>query len=111
MNNAIDETFKLKRLIEQSEEYMNYEKTIKLLEKNKKINYLINSIKKLQKEIVQKEVKKINVEKLEEKLNFLFDELYDIPLYNDYLQNSKKLNKLITKIQKKFENNFNKILE
>ena len=105
MNDIIENAKELKGLILESREYKSYEKMTKKLDKNKEINKIISDIK-----IKQQQIVKTKDNTLEEELNILFNKLYSYKEYNDYIDSSKKLNDLITKIQKNFEVEFNDIL-
>ena len=105
MNDIIENAKELKDLILESREYKSYEKMTKKLDKNKEINKIISDIK-----IKQQQIVKTKDNTLEEELNILFNKLYSYKEYNDYIDSSKKLNDLITKIQKNFEVEFNDIL-
>lgn len=110
MNEIIDNVEELKKLIEESDEYKEYDRLTKELDKDKEINDIIEKIKELQKEAVNKEVKNEDTDELEIELDNLFNKLNGNKKYKEYLESSKKLNDLITKIQDKFSANFNDIL-
>ena len=110
MNEIIDDVNELKRIIEQSKEYKEYKKYTSLLDNNKEINKLINEIKKLQQSIVKLEIAKKDCKKEEEELNFLFDELNNIKLYQNYLNASKNLNILITSVQNSFSSTYKELM-
>ena len=105
MNDIIENAKELKGLILESREYKSYEKMTKKLDKNKEINKIISDIK-----IKQQQIVKTKDNTLEEELNILFNKLYSYKEYNDYIDSSKKLNDLITKIKNNFEVEFNDIL-
>ncbi len=107
MNDILKDVDYLKELIKDSKEYKEYKEIENKLDDNKEINEIVNSIKSLQKSIVSK---KNNNFDDEEKLQELFDLLNSYPLYNEYIKKSKELNILLTKIQKRFEEEFNEIL-
>lgn len=110
MNNIMNNVEELKKLIEESEEYKEYDRLTKILDTDKEINEIIDEIKKLQKEAVNKELKKEDTKNIEEELDNLFEELNNKEKYNQYIEASKKLNKLITEIQDRFSDSFNEIL-
>ena len=110
MNNIIKDVEELKDLLIESEEYKNYNDSLKKVESNKEINEVINNVKKLQKEIVNKTSKKEDTKLLNKELNNLYDKLFSISEYKEYIDNSKKLNELITSIQKNFEKYFNSLI-
>ncbi len=110
MDDILNQASELKKIIEKSNEYKEYIKMTKKLEKNSKVNDIIDEIKKKQQLIVKMENNKENTELEEEKLNILFEQLNNIPEYKEYLKASKILNKLITKVQDNFSKAFNDIL-
>ena len=110
MNSIIKDVEELKDLLIESEEYKNYNDSLKRIELNKEINEVINNVKKLQKEIVNKTSKKEDTKLLNKELNNLYDKLFSISEYKEYIDNSKKLNELITSIQKNFEKYFNSLI-
>lgn len=110
MNDILKDVESLKDLIKDSKKYKDYIEINNILDNNEEINNIIKEIKNLQKIIVNKEVKKYNTNKEEKELTKLFDKLYSFREYKDYIEISKRLNKIITKIQKRFEDEFNNIL-
>ena len=105
MNSILDDVKDLKELIMDSSEYKEYINSTKIIENNKEITDIIERIKSYQKEIVKTKNTDLEVD-----IDLLFDKLYSFKEYNDYIISSEKLNKLITKIQKEFEKDFNEIL-
>lgn len=97
-------------LIKETKEYKDYIRINKILDSNKEINNIINKIKKIQQELVLKKSKNEDLSLLECELNLLYQNLNSFKEYKEYILISKRLNKLITKIQKKFEKEFNEIL-
>ena len=110
MDNILLEVEELKKMVIDSNEYKNYIIETKRLDQNKEINNLIKKNKKKQQEIVKKESIKKDTSLDEKILSDLFEKLNSLDEYKNYLKSAKKLNKLITEIQKKFENCFNEIL-
>ena len=110
MNNIISEVEELKELIINSDEYKEYKKYEDLLDSNKEIKSLINKYTSLQKEVVLLETKNMDSSIKEKELDLLYNELTSIDDYNKYLESSKKLNELITKIQKKFQEFFDSLV-
>ena len=110
MNEILNDVEELKDLIIDSDEYKEYVRITEVLDKNNEINSIINDIKRLQKKIVHQESKKEDTSENEKKLSELFEKLNSFEEYNNYLISAKKLNNLITDIQKKFEVCFNEIL-
>ena len=86
MNNIMNNVEELKKLIEESEEYKEYDRLTKILDTDKEINEIIDEIKKLQKEAVNKEVKKEDTKNIEEKLDNLFEELNNKEKYIEYIE-------------------------
>lgn len=110
MNNIISEVEELKELIINSDEYKEYKKYEDLLDSNKEIKELINKYTSLQKEVVLLETKNKDTSLKEKELDLLYSELTSIDEYNKYLDSSKKLNELITKIQKNFQEFFDSLV-
>lgn len=110
MNDILKDTEELKELIVNSKEYQEYLRINKVLDNNKEINEIVSRIKKEQKIAVNNIAKNKNSDLNESELNELFDQLYSYDEYQEYLKISKDLNNLITKIQKRFEKEFNDIL-
>ena len=110
MNNILEDVEKLKIKVLDSKEYKEYKDSEKTLDNNKEINSLITKIKRLQQTIIKKEDKNETVEKEKIELNSLYQKLDTYPEYINYINASKKLNEMITYIQKEFENYFNKYI-
>ena len=110
MNNILKDIEELKNDIINSNEYKEYDKYLKELENNKEIKELINKITKLQKEVVKLEFNNNDASITEKELDSLFDKLNSYDIYKKYITSSKKLNKMITEIQKKNEKYFNSLI-
>ena len=110
MNNILEDVLELKELILETDEYKNYKSSLNKIESNNKVNTLIKDIVSKQKEITNKEYKKVDTSLLEQELDSLYEELDNIKEYSDYIENSIKLNELITNIQNKFEKYFNSLI-
>ena len=110
MNNIISEVEELKELIINSDEYKDYKKYNDILEKDEEINSLIKDITILQKEIVKLKSKKIDVSIKEQELDNLYIKLNNNKNYELYIKSSKKLNELITNIQKNFQEFFDSLV-
>ena len=110
MNNIINEVEELKELIINSNEYKEYKKYEDLLEDNKEVKDLVNKYTSLQKEIVLLEHKNQDTLDKEKELDLLYSELTSIDDYNKYIESSKKLNELITNIQKRFQEFFDSLM-
>ena len=110
MNDILNDIENLKFKILSSDEYNDYKKYEEILDNNKEINDIINKIKKVQQTIIKKEDKNENVDKQQIELNTLYQKLDTYDDYKNYIESSKKLNEIITYIQKEFENYFNKFI-
>ena len=110
MNDIIKDVENLKDNIINSEEYINYKKSEKELDNNKEIIDIIEKIKNIQKIIINKEDKNENTDEEEIEVNTLYKKLNTYSEYTNYIENSKKLNDMITYIQKEFEDYFNKFI-
>ncbi len=110
MNNIINDVEDLKEKVMNSKEYKEYKKYEEILDNNKKINEVITKIKKVQKSIIKKEDKNEDVTKEKIELNTLYEKLNTYTDYTNYINASKKLNEIVTYIQKEFENYFNKFI-
>ena len=110
MNNILSEVEELKELIINSEEYKEYKKYEDLLEDNKEVKDLVNKYTSLQKEIVLLEHKNQDTLDKEKELDLFYSELTSIDDYNKYIESSKKLNELITSIQKRFQEFFDSLM-
>ena len=106
MNSILNDIELLKTDILNSNEYKEYKKYEELLDNNSKVKSLIKEITDTQKELVNK--KDID---LEYKLEDLFSKLYSIEDYSKYIESSKRLNKIISDIQKEFEDYFNSLIK
>ncbi len=110
MNSIINEVEDLKELIINSSEYKEYKEYEKLLDSNPKIRELVNKYISMQKEIVLLENKNKYTLDKEKEIDFIYGELINIEEYNKYLESSKKLNELITNIQKNFQEFFDSLV-
>ncbi len=108
MNNVLSDIEDLKLDIINSNEYKEYIKYDELLNNNSEIKSLITEIKNLQKESERLGNKDINIDN---KLEDLFDKLHSYEDYNKYINASKKLNELISNIQRNFEDYFNSLIK
>ena len=89
-------------MIQKSNEYQKYEKLQKTLEKNKKIQILINEIRVLQKDTVH------HLE-TEDKLKKKQEELENIPLYREYVNTLAELNNIYNLLETSINHYFDKI--
>ena len=110
MDKVLLEVEELKTMIINSDEYREYEKSRRLLDDNNEIKSIISKIKKKQKEIINKEHKGIDKEEDEFEVKNLFKKLDGYDEYTNYIASAKKLNMIITEIQKKFEEYFNEFI-
>ena len=110
MDKILLEVEELKTMIVNSDEYKEFENSKKLLDYNNEIKSIISNIKKKQKEIINKEHKGIDKEKDEFELKNLFKKLDGYSEYTNYIASAKRLNKIITEIQKRFEEYFNEFI-
>jgi len=108
MNNIISDIEDLKLDILNTNEYKEYKKYDEILNNNSDIKSLIKEITILQKESERLGNKDIDIEN---ELEDLFDKLHSYEDYNKYIESSKKLNELISNIQKYFENYFNSLIK
>ena len=107
MNNILEDVEKLKQDIIDSNEYKEYKKYNDSLEENEEIKSIIKDIVSKQKELVSK---LNNDKKLEKELDSLYEKLNSYDDYNKYIESSKNLNILLSKVQKNFEEYFNKLI-
>jgi cell fate (sporulation/competence/biofilm development) regulator YlbF (YheA/YmcA/DUF963 family) len=107
VNNILSLTEELKELIIDTDEYKKYIYYKNKIDNNKELKRVILLIKAKQKVIVNKESKKQNIDKEEFELENLFNQLKNNNDYCNYIKYARKLNDIITKIQKRFEEYFN----
>ena len=105
-NKVLDKVDEIIEFIKETEEYKDYLYLKDKLEKNEKALSLINEIKKYQKELVKKEVEKLDTKDLEDKINNNLKELDNIPLYNEYLDVQEKLNDMYQLVKIKLDDYF-----
>lgn len=110
MNDILKDLEVLKQKVMNSNEYNDFKKYEQILDSNKEVNDIINKIKKLQQQIINKEDKNENVDKEQIELETLYKKLDTYTDYTNYINASKKLNEMITNIQKEFEKYFNKFI-
>jgi len=97
--------------IKQSEKYQNYQFLKEKLMNNKNANELISDIKRIQKEIVKKEVLKQEISELEEELNKKVELLNKIPLYVEFIEVQEELNITYQLLKQELEDYFNDLLD
>ena len=110
MNDILNDVDNLKIKILNSKEYKDFKKYEEVLDNNKEINNVVNNIKKIQQTIIKKEDQNEDTEKEKIELNTLYKKLDTYTDYKNYIESSKRLNEIITCIQKEFENYFNKFI-
>ncbi len=93
-------------LVKDSQDYHDYQFLAKKLEKNQKATKLIADIKKLQKQLVQREAKKEDYSKEEKEIEELLKSLNQIPLYTEFLEKQQELNEIYQLIHTKLEDYF-----
>ena len=110
MNNIIKDVEDLKEKVLNSDEYKDYIKYRTLLDNSVEINEIIDKIKETQQTIIKNNEIQKNTDKEELELESLYKKLNSYEDYTNYINSSKKLNEIITYIQKEFENYFNKFV-
>lgn len=110
MDSILIEVEKLKNMVILSDEYKNFINSRNKLDANEDINKIIDRIKNTQKALINKEDKNEDITEEEIILKSLYTELDSFECYKEYIKNAKILNELITKIQKRFEDYFNKLV-
>ena len=80
-----------------SNEYKSYEEINKILENNKEITSLVNTIKKLQKESVKLEYNKdAKYKEIDKQIKDKINKLNSIPLYKEYIRRMNELNDILS---------------
>ncbi len=92
--------------VKSTEDYQNYLYLEEKMKKHPIIPKMIEEIKKVQKEVVQRESKGLDITMLEQDISSLESELKDIPLYQDFLTEQEKLNELFIHIKNTVEQFF-----
>ncbi len=110
MNDILNDIEELRNMIISSSKYKDYKNNLDMVTKDDELNKLINEIISLQKKIVKLEHNKENVELLNKELDKKYSILYNNEKYNKYINSSKKLNALLTKVQNKFNEYFNSLV-
>ena len=106
----LNDIYELKELILSSKEYVDYKNSLKLVEDDKEINDLIKKIISIQKLIVKKESQNQETINLNEELDNLYSNLYGNKKYSSYIEKSKRLNQLITRVQKRLNDYFDSLV-
>lgn len=111
VNNVILEKIDdIVELIRDSKEYQDYQFLFHKLTQNDQVNALIKEVKNIQKQIVKKEVSKDSTVELEDKLNFLLEQLKKIPLYVEFIEKQEELDKIYQEIKEKLDQYFYNVL-
>ena len=92
--------------IKNSKDYQQYQYLKEKLSKHEKANNFITEIKKIQKEIIKKEVSKQDTTNLEKELNQKLDSLNKIPLYIEFVNSQEKLNNIYQVLKKELDDYF-----
>lgn len=93
-------------LVKSSEDYQNYLYLENKMKSHPTIPKIIEQIKKLQKEAVQKESQGLDITSIEQKLSSLEKQLKGIPLYQDFIHEQEKLNHVFIYIKDTIEQLF-----
>lgn len=105
INDAFDE---LILTIKKSDIYLKYDHILKQVKANDDINRCVKDIKSIQKRLVKEEHSNgENITLLENELSLKNKELYNISLYNDYIDASLELDNLLSSVRIKIENYLN----
>lgn len=110
MDSILTDVEELKNKVLNSKEYKDYKNYETILDNNKEINNIITNIKRVQQQIIKKEDKNKDTTKEKIELESLYKKLNTYKDYTNYIDSSKKLNEMITYIQKEFETYFNKFI-
>lgn len=106
-NDIVNKIDEIVVFIKDSKEYQDYLFLFNKLSKNDRCNSLIKQVKTLQKELVKKQFRGQDVNKLEEKINELVSELNTIPLYVEFVDKQQELNEIYQSIKVRLDNYFN----
>lgn len=109
-DNILKQVDNIVDIIQNSKEYQDYLFLSNKLKQNKKANTLIKEIKRIQKEIVRKEVLKEDTKELEEELTNLVSTLNQIPLYVEFIEIQKELNENYQMIKERLDDYFYAVL-
>ena len=96
--------------IKNGKKYQDYLFLKDKLNNNEKVTILISDIKKIQKEIVKKEVLKQDIKELEEELNKKISLLNQIPLYSEFIEVQEDLNNTYQLLKQELDNYFTNLL-
>ncbi len=97
-------------IIKNSNEYKNYIEVSNKLQQNKDIMTLIDEVKFLQKELVKKKNKGINIKNIENEIDNKVKLLEEYPIYLEYLYLQEDLNNSINLIKSSIENYIDSII-
>lgn len=96
-------------MIQNSEEYIRYIEISNKMKENKEVLEKIESIKKLQQQLVKEEAKGNDVQVLDKKIQEKLKQLEEIPLYLEYTYLQEDLNHSISLVKEKIENYMNEL--
>jgi len=99
----------LTKTISDSDIYHKYQHILKQVEKSSDIEKLVKDIKALQKRLVHAESKGLDPKPLESELELKKKILYDIPLYQDYINVSDELRDLMKMVELKIQTYVNSL--
>ncbi len=102
----IEKVEEIVQFLQEGEEYQTYLQLRKKMEDHPKIPSLIAEIKKIQKELVQKTMRKEDTKQERDKIIELEKELEAIPLYVDFLQVQQELNTIFVSLHDRIESLF-----
>ena len=97
--------------IKNSQTYQDYQFLAKKLEQNLKATEKIAEIKKLQKQLVKKEVEGKDTSLEDAKIKKLVESLNQIPLYVDFLEKQEELNDIYQLLHLKLEDYFEHLFQ
>jgi|SRR5690554_340116 len=108
--NEIDKKIKeLINLIGNQDEVIRYNKIEKALQENDYIKNKIEKFRKFQKKMVIYEAKQNKIpEEINQRYDKLYEELLDIPIYNEYLSLQQEINEMLQTVSAIIEEEINK---
>ncbi len=111
MENIKQEVDNLIKLIKESPVYKEHANLETKVNDNKDISYLVKDIKQLQQQAVKAQYKdnKKELTKLEALIETKIKSLYNIPIYQDYIEAAEQLNDVLKEIKKRMEHFIDKI--
>lgn len=109
MNDISTKADELIEAIKQSDTYKKYISLKKQMIENKEIMNSIDLVKKLQKDIVRKNVSTDECSKIDKEIDQIISRLHDIPLYVEYDYVQKELNNTLQIVKSTIEGCINDI--